>query len=90
MFFDLRTTNIPKYESKDKHEYLGAGAYGVVISDGENVVRKFAKDAKDSITPYEFPWEYCVAFVTNSPYIAHVIPGSNLKKNCKITLIFQV
>ena len=83
----MRTTKIPKYESKDKQVELGAGAYGVVISDGKkdgkNVVRKFAIDADKSIAPYEFPWEYCVAMVTKSSYIVDVIPGSNLKPIAK-------
>ena len=77
---------MPRYKI-GKHTLLGAGMCGVVVTDGENRVRKIAKEAY-LIHPYEFPWEYCVAMVIKSPHIIRVIDGSNLKLIVK--LYFQV
>jgi len=65
---------MPRYNASEQ-SVIDAGTCGVVVTDGENRVRKIAKDLY-FIDPYEFPWEYCVAMVTKSPHIITVIEES--------------
>ena len=74
-----------KYNPSE-HHVIGAGMFEVVVTDGR-AARAIAKYGA-AIHPYGFPWEYCVAMVTQSPHIINVIANSNLKLIVK--LYFQV
>ena len=64
---------IPTY--KGTETILGAGSHGIVISDSvlkeQKMVRKFSKSSTD-MDDGRFPLEFCIPYITNSPYIVRV------------------
>ena len=64
----------------EKHDgkFLGKGQYGKVYENKNDVdVTKIALN-QGGMKSTEMPWEFCMSFEANSPYIAHVKPRSNM------------